>query len=68
MKFKYKLRLIMNDQGKTWLDMKEKCGVDRATIQRGIKSRSVLAAIAYFVEMPVEELIEGTEMEDVWWG
>jgi hypothetical protein len=67
-KFKAKLRMMMDDQGKTWLDMKNKCGVDRTTVCRGVKSRHTLAAIAYFMEMSVEELIEGTEMVDVWYG
>lgn len=43
-------------------------GVAKSTIYRGVRYKSTLAAIAYYTGMRVEDLIEGTEMIDVWYG
>ena len=66
--FKVKLIKIMAEQGKTWLGMRESCGVCRETVWKGIRRRPTLCAIAYFLEMRVEDLVEGTEMEDIWYS
>ena len=48
--------------------MEREIGVARATIYRGIKRRTTLAAIAYYVGMTVEDLVEGTDAMDIWYG
>lgn len=68
MKFKYKLSLILSEQGKTFYSMEKDIGLFRSTIYRGVTNRLQLAAIAYYVGMTVEELVEGTDAMDIWYG
>jgi hypothetical protein len=48
--------------------MEKAVGVARGTIYRGVKRKTTLAAIAYYVGMTVEELVEGTDAMDIWYG
>lgn len=66
-RFIYKLTRILSEQGRSLYRMEREAGVSRGIIYRGIKRKSTLCAIAYYVGMTVEELIEDTEMEDVWY-
>lgn len=68
MKFAYKLSLILSEQGKSFYSMEREIGVFRGTIYRGVKRRTTLAAIAYYVGMTVEELVEGTDAVDIWYS
>lgn len=66
-KFIYKLTRILDEQGKNLFRMEAATGVARGTVYRGVKQKSILCAIAYYVGIPVEELIKDTEMEDIWY-
>ena len=68
MKFAYKLSLILSEQGKCFYSMEKAVGVARGTIYRGVKRKTTLAAIAYYVGMTVEDLVEGTDAMDIWYG
>jgi IS30 family transposase len=68
MKFAYKLSLILSEQGKSFYSIEKDIGLARTTIYRGIKRKTTLAAIAYYVGMTVEELVEGTDAMDIWYG
>lgn len=47
--------------------MERDIGLARSVIYRGVKRRTTLAAIAYYVGMTVEELVEGTDAMDIWY-
>lgn len=48
--------------------MEREIGIFRGTIYRGVKRKTTLAAIAYYVGMTVEELVEGTDAMDIWYS
>lgn len=47
-------------------DLPELCGVARETPYRGVKGRATLAALAYGLGVTVDELVSGTEAEELW--
>lgn len=61
-----KVYALLYDRGLSTCDMERGCGVARQTVYRGVKCRSVLAALAYFFGMTVEELVKDTEAEEIW--
>ena len=68
MKFSHKLSYILSNRGETLYDLQDATGVNRTTVYKGIRSRPTLCAIAYHLGMTVEELVENTEMVDVWYN
>ena len=68
MEFNKKLLRILRKKGKSIKGLERETGVARKTIWRGVRTRSTLCAIAYYAEERVEDLVEGTEMEDIWYG
>lgn len=68
MEFRKKLVRILRKKGKSIQGMEREAGVSRHTLWRGVRTRSTLCAIAYYAEDRVEDLVEGTEMEDIWYG
>ena len=67
MRFNDRLKQLMKEKGKSFVDMEDKIGIYNKTVWRGVKRRSTLAAIAYYMEMRVEDMIDGTDAEDVWY-
>ena len=65
-KFIYRLQDLLRERGYTMYDLTPGCGVARETPYRGIKQRSILAALAYFLRMDVEEMVKGTDVEELW--
>ena len=65
-KFICRLRALLKERGCTLADLPSGCGVARETPYRGIKQRSTLAALAYFLNMDVEEMVKGTDVEELW--
>ncbi len=47
-------------------DMPYMCGVARETLYRGVRKRATLAALAYGLGVTVEELVTGTDAEELW--
>lgn len=47
-------------------DLPDLCGVARETLYRGVRKRATLAALAYGLGVTVEELVAGTEAEEIW--
>jgi hypothetical protein len=41
--------------------------VHRKTLYRGPKRKQTIAAIAYYLHMNAEELVAGTDVEEVWY-
>lgn len=73
MKFQDKIKNILREHGEGLFELSDGCGVDRSTLYRKNKTRrATIAAIAYYFlknyGITAEELVEGTEMEDVWYS
>lgn len=65
-KLRYRVAELLADRGLVQSDLEPGCGVHRQTVYNGVKSRSTLCALAYFFGMTVEELVKGTEAEELW--
>lgn len=66
-RFEDRLRQALAERGNTLSEMEEEIGVCRSTIWRGVRQKSTIAAIAYFLRMDAEELVDGTDAMDVWY-
>jgi hypothetical protein len=66
-KFIYKLTRILDEQGKNLYQMEAATGIFRGTVYRGVKRKTTLCAIAYYLGMKVEDLVDGTDAEDIWY-
>lgn len=66
MKFIYRVQNILAERGEVLHDMKRVIGVNRATLYRGPKRKQTIAAIAYYLNMNAEELVAGTDAEEIW--
>jgi hypothetical protein len=65
-KFIYRVQNLLAERGEVLNDLSRGVGVSRRTIYRGIKSKSMIAAIAYYFRINAEELVAGTELEEIW--
>ena len=65
-KFIEKVRRLLKERGETFNSMEEEIGVAKHTLYRGVKTRSTVAAIAYYLQMDAHELTEGTDIEEIW--
>ena len=68
MRFFDRMNQLMKEKGKCWFGLEDAVGVYKRTVYRGVKTRSTLAAIAYYLEMRVEDMVNGTDAEDVWYN
>ena len=69
--FKTKLRRILKKRKITGTQVSEEIGIDRASFfYRDDRShrKYIYMAIAYYLDMTVEELVEGTDAEIDWYG
>ena len=64
--FKYRVRDLLYQRGYSLEALSPGCGVHRETLWRGIKGRASIAAIAYFLDMDADELVAGTDVEELW--
>lgn len=65
-RFLYRVQDLLADRGKVLEDLQREVGVNRRTIYRGPKNKSTIAAIAYYLGVDAEELVAGTDAEEVW--
>lgn len=69
--FKTKLRQILKQRKITLLRFSEETGIDRVSFfykGRHKHCRYIYMAIAYYLDMSVEDLIAGTDGEIDWYG
>lgn len=66
-KFIYRVRDLLGERGEVLNDLQRSVGVNYVTIHRGVKNKSTIAAIAYYFNMDAEELVAGTDAEEVWY-
>ena len=64
--FLRRVQYLLADRGETLGDLQRKVGVYRSTLYRRPKSKLTIAAIAYHMGIDAEELVAGTDVEEVW--
>ena len=67
MRFVHRVQNILADRGEVLGDLQCKVGVYRSTLYRGPKSKQTVAAVAYYLGVEAEELVAGTDAEEVWY-
>lgn len=66
-KFKYRVQDLLAERGESLNDLQRGVGVVRQTFYRGgPKRKQAIAAIAYYLGVNADELVAGTDAEEVW--
>ena len=65
-RFVYRVQNLLAERGEVLNDLQRGAGVHRKTLYRGPKRKQTIAAIAYYLNMRAEELVAGTDAEEVW--
>ena len=65
-KFIYRVQCLLADRGEVLNDLQRGVGVNRKTLYRGPQRKQTIAAIAYYLGMDAEELVAGTDVEEIW--
>ena len=66
-RFIYRVQELLADRGEVLNDLQRGAGVHRKTLYRGPKRKQTIAAIAYYLGMSAEELVAGTDVEEIWY-
>ena len=66
MRFIYRVQDLLAVRGEVLNDLQRGAGVHRKTLYRGPKRKQTIAAIAYYLGVSAEELVAGTDVEEVW--
>lgn len=61
-----KITSLLKERGETLSSLEAGCGVSRKTISRGIKTQTVVSAVAYYLNMDAADLVKDTTMQDRW--
>ena len=65
-KFIYRVQGLLADRGEVLNDLQRGVGVNRKTLYRGPQRKQTIAAIAYYLGMSADELVAGTDVEEIW--
>lgn len=65
-RFLYRVQGLLAERGEVLQDLQRGVGVHRKTVYRGPQRKPVIAAIAYYLGISAEELVAGTDAEEVW--
>ena len=65
-KFVYRVQNLLAERGEVLNDLQRVAGVNRKTLHRGPQRKQTIAAVAYYLGMSAEELVAGTDVEEVW--
>ena len=65
-KFVYRVQNLLADRGEVLNDLQRCVGVNRKTLYRGPQRKQTIAAIAYYLGVSAEELVAGTDVEEIW--
>lgn len=65
-RFRYRVQELLALRGEVLNDLQRGVGVQRKTLYRGPKRKQTIAAIAYYLGMSADELVAGTDAEEVW--
>lgn len=65
-KFVYRVQNLLAERGEVLNDLQRGVGVNRKTLYRGPQRKQTIAAVAYYLGMSAEELVAGTDAEEIW--
>lgn len=65
-RFIYRVQELLALRGEVLNDLQRSVGVQRKTLYRGPKRKTTIAAIAYHLGMSADELVSGTDAEEIW--
>lgn len=65
-KFIYRVQNLLAERNEVLNDLQRGSGVNRKTLYRGPQRKQTIAAVAYYLNMRAEELVAGTDAEEVW--
>ena len=65
-RFVYRVQNLLAERNEVLNDLQRGAGVHRKTLYRGPKRKQTIAAIAYYLNMRAEDLVAGTDAEEVW--
>lgn len=65
-RFIYRVQELLADRGEVLNDLQRGAGVHRKTLYRGPKRKQTIAAVAYYLGMNAEDLVAGTDAEEIW--
>jgi hypothetical protein len=65
-KFVHRVQNLLAERGEVLNDLQSGAGVHRKTLYRGPKRKQTIAAIAYYLDVNADELVAGTDAEEVW--
>lgn len=66
-RFIYRVQELLAERGEVLNDLQRGVGVYRKTLYRGPKRKQSIAAIAYYLGINAEDLVAGTDAEEVWY-
>lgn len=67
MRFVYRVQNLLAERNEVLNDLQRGAGVSRKTLYLGPKRKQTIAAVAYYLNMSAEELVAGTDVEEVWY-
>jgi hypothetical protein len=65
-RFVYRVQNLLAERNEVLNDLQRGAGVHRKTLYRGPKRKQTIAAVAYYLNMRAEELVAGTDVEEIW--
>ena len=65
-RFLYRIQDLLAERGEALNDLQRGVGVNRKTLYRGPQRKQTIAAIAYYLGLSAEELVAGTDVEEIW--
>ena len=66
MKFVHRVQNLLAERNEVLNDLQRGSGVNRKTLYRGPQRKQTIAATAYYLGISAEELVAGTDAEEVW--
>ena len=64
--FLHRVQNLLAERGEVLNDLYCGVGVHRTTFYKRPKSKAIIAAVAYYLDMDADELVAGTDVEEVW--
>ena len=65
-KFVHRVQNLLGERGESLHDLQCGAGVNRKTLYRGPQRKQTIAATAYYLGISAEDLVAGTDVEELW--
>lgn len=65
-RFLYRVQDLLAERNEVLNDLQRGVGVNRKTLYRGPQRKQTIAAIAYYLGVDAEQLVAGTDAEEIW--